>query len=681
MLCLVAVAVSSVPAGLRQPAANYRTAPVPAWTDTVALPDTANDTARDARDGILDLVEDNQMRVTSSSVERYYRHVAKVLSAAGLEQASQLQIEFDPSEESLVLHYVRITRGSQTIDAFDPSEVQIIQPERELDDRIYSGALEALVFLRDVRPGDVVDYAYSLDTRGEGFGGRFADTLVLGEDYPVRRIRWRLLWPEGRKLFFRAQNVDLSPRATTANGEVEYVWERERAPAVDVEDDAPAWFDPTPVVQVGEFETWGDVVAWALPLYKAPDALPSDLARQVDAWRSENARPEDRLVAAARFVQDEIRYTGIELGPSSFVPASPETVFRRRFGDCKDKSLLLATVLRAMGIEADPALVSLDAGRVVPDWLPSPLAFDHCIVRAAIDGKTYWIDPTIMLQRGGLVARRNPDYGHALVLRAGTTGLEAIGADRGEGPTTVVSEVYTLEGDDAARLETVSTYTGPDADDVRYALAETSIEDFGKDGLDYYGGDFASIEADGLPEVEDDEAANRIRITERYRITGFWEDGTRTLSADRIEDLLSSARVARRSGPLAIDYPVDVSETIEIRAQKPIAVSEESVTIGDEAVSFTYQVTNDEGAVRIGYRYRALTDFVPASRVMQHRETMKKMRKRLDYTLRRDAVGASRTATLAAVGGPALLLVGLGAIAAFLLRRRSAFSSDRRESV
>lgn len=671
-LATLSIAATLLAAGVWPPVArgaaerSFTVAPAPAWVEPVEPP-AADADPGDARDGILDLLEDSQARVTATSVERFYRHVAKALTPAGLEQISQIQVDFDPSEENLVVHYIRVRRGSETIDALRPADISIIQPERELADQIYSGELSAVAFLRDVRPGDVVEYAYSL-TSVEGYGGRYADELMLGEPYPVRKVRWRLVWPAGRPVWFRGQNTDAKPVAREVAGATEYTWEVDDAPAVDVEEDAPLWFDPTPVVQVSEFETWGDVVRWALPYYRPPASISPALARQIDEWRATYERPEDRLLAAARFVQDEVRYTGLELGPGSYQPADPSAVFERRFGDCKDKSVLLVAMLRAMGIEAAPALVNLDRGRTLADWQPSPLAFDHCIARAAVGGRTYWVDSTIVLQRGDLTRRANPDYGYALVVGEGVSDLQPIGTTADGGAATEVREVYTLDGD-GARLEVTTTYTGSDADDARYALAQSAVSDLAKDGVDYYGGEFPDLEPDGAPEVTDDEGANALRVTERYRIPRFWDDGARTFSAGRVEDMLESTRSGRRSGPLALDYPADVTQTIEVRAPAPVSVHAETGTLEDDAVRFAYRFAGDDRTVALEFHYQALHDSVPAARAAQHRELVKKIRKHLDYTLRRDEIGARSAASLALFGGP---LVGLGAIAAavFLVRRR-----------
>ena len=90
----------------------------------------------------------------------------------------------------------------------------------------------------------------------------------------------------------------------------------------------------------------------------------------------------------------------VALGESSHRPASPNEVLRRRFGDCKDKSLLLITLLRELGIDSKPVLLQIGRHMGLEKTLPSPQFFDHAIVQAALNGKTFFLDPTRLGQRG-----------------------------------------------------------------------------------------------------------------------------------------------------------------------------------------------------------------------------------------------------------------------------------------
>src|SRR5262249_5331409 len=106
----------------------------------------------------------------------------------------------------------------------------------------------------------------------------------------------------------------------------------------------------------------------------------------------------------------EIRYFSVSLGESSHRPTAPSAVLKRRYGDCKDKSLLLIALLRALGIEAHPVLLTIGQPRGLDKALPSPQLFNHAIVQVKLGGEAYYLDPTRLGQHGAL---RNMGQVHA----------------------------------------------------------------------------------------------------------------------------------------------------------------------------------------------------------------------------------------------------------------------------
>jgi tetratricopeptide (TPR) repeat protein len=105
-------------------------------------------------------------------------------------------------------------------------------------------------------------------------------------------------------------------------------------------------------------------------------------------------RDRDAIIArlSAR-LGAEVKYTGIEFGEASIVPRTPAEVFERRYGDCKDKALLLAALLRAAGIPADVALLDAGFGADIDPDVPGFGSFDHAIVYVP-GPKPLWIDAT-----------------------------------------------------------------------------------------------------------------------------------------------------------------------------------------------------------------------------------------------------------------------------------------------
>src|SRR5207248_2540777 len=115
----------------------------------------------------------------------YYRHVRKVFTPSAVQNASEITFDFDPSYQQLVIHDIAVIRGKETIHELDPASIRIIEKEDEAHDRIYDGILSAIAFVKDVRPGDVLDYSWSLQGANPLLGMKYADTYDLTTVVPA----------------------------------------------------------------------------------------------------------------------------------------------------------------------------------------------------------------------------------------------------------------------------------------------------------------------------------------------------------------------------------------------------------------------------------------------------------------------------------------------------------------
>jgi hypothetical protein len=626
---------------------SFSVKPAPSWVQQVPVSYTENEFSRNSGSGAVCLLEDQQTRVSAAGVERYWRSVTKVMNATGLDDASQLEIEFEPTYQKLTIHYIQIRRGDTTINALVPSEIKLIQKEEELDQRLYNGTLSAVAFLSGVRAGDVVDCAYTITGDNPVLGGRFADRVIMASDIPAQMLRCRLLWPSNRTLAYRNSRANEAPAVTQIGRDTEYLWQRTDVADHEVEDDAAAWFSLYPTIEFSEFNDWSDVVRWAKPLYDVKRPLSHGLISQIARWREQSSTAGERLIAALRFVQDEVRYLGIELGTYSHTPTQPSAVCERRFGDCKDKSLLLVTALRELGIEADPALVNTEAGEELDDEQPSPYAFNHVIVRATLDGNVYWFDPTITLQRGRLDQHYNPGYGRALVVREGASSLEEIPNPESPHPTTELREIYSAGSNQGpATLEVTTTYRRGDADAIRYTLSRQSLSEFINI---YLGGIYQqldpAIEREGQPQIHDDPDSNTIVIAERYKLSAFWQDQRRLFYAGRISSELRTATPSARQTPLPLDYPSFISETIEARLPSRFSIAADSGAVNTDQLDFRYSFNSDANVVTLNYQLRVLKDHVPTDQLGRHAEAVEKIQRLLAYEISKSGqsrMGSSR---------------------------------------
>ncbi|HKE96863.1 MAG TPA: DUF2569 domain-containing protein, partial [Povalibacter sp.] len=425
-----------------------------------------------------------------------------------------------------------------------------------------------------------------------------------------------------------------------------------------------------------------EVVAWALAEYDV-DSLSPQMQEQVKQWQSTPGTPAERIVEALRFVQDQIRYTGIEIGPGAYRPTPPDRVFQRRYGDCKDKVLLLTTLLHALGVDARPALVNTSLREHVAGLLPHPGAFDHAIVRVRLEGKTYWFDATRSLQGGTLRSIVQAYYGLALVVAPDAGTLERIDEPVIATPTTRVTETFDLRrGLYASGSLLVNTvYRGADADDMRRNLQSQTSAELSQRYLDYYRDWYPGIRADAKPESRDDRGENRIEIIERYTLDpGFHVEDDRSLRFEMnpyiVKAHAKAPKKTVRTSPLAVPHPVNVHYHAIVQLPEDWSANTGVVKVEDPAFVYRSNVKYAQRRIDASFEFRTLTDHVDAARVPAYAARLSQVRDDAGYALTHAGNSAAEAAPVTgsnlnvALVLAALLGLGGGVMVVSFLRRR-----------
>lgn len=564
------------------------------------------------------LLLDSQENIGTGEI--YTRICRQVLNETGVEHGSQLSFDFDPTYQELIIHSVWVIRGTNAVSQMDEKKFKLIQQEKDLDRNIYNGSWSAICLLEDVRPGDLIDFSYTVKGTNPILENRFANAWYVQWQVPVQNQRYRLVCPSSRRITIQNRGTVVQPTVTRTDDETEYVWKWSNVPALAAEPGTPIWYETHPQINVTEYANWAEVARWACKLYVSKNELSPELQNSMRLWGL-NKQAEVRATAAVQFVQDQIRYMGIEFGPHSHEPSDPSTVFARRFGDCKDKAFLLCTMLRELGVVAKPVLVNSYARRSIEDWQPSPFAFNHVVVQLVVGEKTYYVDPTISQQRGGLKDRYFPDYRFGLVVDPEATQLVRIEPMQTGVPHMTVTESFSIVGTNGMTyLKVKSRTSGLDADGLRRAVANVSQAELEKSYLNYYASAYAGIEMVGSVKIYDDERANTVDTEENYRIPNIWVEGrderkSCSFSPCTIRDLLGAPVSETRSSPYAMYHPANREHTIEINHPAKWRIKPDRKEIRNEFFDFTSDVTDSVTRTTLVFKYRTFTDTVPAAKV------------------------------------------------------------------
>jgi transglutaminase-like putative cysteine protease len=623
-------------------AAEYAIAPPAEWVAPLEIPFDSKPPDDEVSSGAHWLAIDRQIRVGPDSQKTYSLYAVRLLNEQGVDDNANLSIDFDPSYQTLTLHQVRLLRGSQSIDQLKSARISVLQREAQLEYRIYDGSLTVDIILDDVRVGDVLVYAYTVSGHNPVFGDRFFDSEQMQWGVPIGVQRLRVVYPPDRPIRHRAYRLDLEPVITRGQQEVELTWTQRDVPALIDESSRPGWHVFYPYVQFSEMATWAEVNDWAESLFRVRPVTDASLRERIASLRESAPDDAGRLLETLRFVQRDVRYLGIEMGTGSHEPSQPAVVLKRRFGDCKDKSLLMVTMLSALGIEAAPVLVDSTSGRTLADRLPTPIEFDHAIVRARLDGRDYWLDPTLSPQSGDLEHLHQPDYDLVLVVAPGNKALERMPrADSSQRMQEVV-DVFDLTAGlrKPGKLTVTTDYYRDDADRMRARLRAASRAELQTEYLNYYAGTYEGIETTAPLDVTDDASKNRVRVVEHYRIPKPFEDDEDAqlrfeISAYSLTDFVSKPDTKQRTTPLAVSHPVNIAHRIEVRLPESWPVRKESGTVRDGAFEFKYRRGHGKTnrVIVLDYEFRSLSDFVAPEQIAGYLKDLERVDDEISYWL------------------------------------------------
>ena len=226
---------------------------------------------------------------------------------------------------------------------------------------------------------------------------------------------------------------------------------------------------------------WAKVGNWYQDLAAPSSEGTSEIATKSRSLAAPDADFTRRIQKVATFLQEEIRYVGIEIGIGGFKPHAATDVFRNRYGDCKDKATLLIAMLDAVGIRATWVLVDTHRGFIDPH-VPSvdgnhaiaaieiPTGYDNPLLKAVVTartGKRYLIfDPTNPYVSIGLL----PSYlqgSYGILVAGNNSQVIELPVLQPDSDSTIRTASFELNADGSIKGTVTVTHNGASAGRLR----------------------------------------------------------------------------------------------------------------------------------------------------------------------------------------------------------------------
>ncbi len=628
--------------------------PEPQWLFKTKSNHAQSLSLNDVNNGYYIELVDHQVNLGAQT--EFLHAIRHIANESGVQNASEVSVAFAPEFQRVVFHKLNLWRGDKIISQLRPEQIKVVQEETDASDFQYNGLKRAFVIVHGVQKEDRIEFSYSIIGFNPVFGNLYSDKIYFANSTLVERYFETIIVPADRSLAVKTFNGATTPEISKQGDQQIYHWNNPPVKLTESQPDVPLWFDNYPYIAVSEFNNWKDVIDWGVKLfqnYQYP--ITADLKKRITQWRELAQGDKDLFTnMAIRFVQDQVRYLGLEIGSYTHKPHAPGDVYRRRFGDCKDKALLLATILQQESIPAYVALVNTTTRSKLAETAPSASAFDHAIVAIQRSSGYIYIDATIAYQRGEIANVYIPDYGYALVLREGQTELQPI--EPGFLYRTNVKERLIVTPKDSCRLFVNTVYIGGAADFIRSSLAETGSKDLEDTYRNYYIKNYEGIKFAKPIVLADDSSRNELTVTEDYIMPSLWHDnkkGNKSIDvfSKAIYEQLPDPSNAYAGAPVAIPFPREMSYELEISMPENWSFPTEGIHIKNNAYRFDFTPEVKNNLVTLRYYYKTFKDHIPPDEVAQYKNDYKKIEADFDFSLFYSGVDAGKSNDKAGTAG------------------------------
>ncbi|MEJ2762885.1 DUF3857 domain-containing transglutaminase family protein [Photobacterium sp. MCCC 1A19761] len=332
------------------------------------------------------LLRDTQFHIGPDSVTMRKKIVNYFPRFVDAENYGSQSIYYNPRFQSLrVISAASITREGK-IKQIDPSQAQVLDTNEY---NTFSSDKEVVLALPGLAEGSFAVLEYEVITQRGLMESDWSEELYTQGNYPIQHYRLDISWDSSQQINWATDSESVhceqQGSSLTCHG-----------------DDLPAyqgdyqayWRDHIGRVSVGVLDSWKQVIEKASQAMAEANKNTDGLVSLADSLTRGTRSIEENIANILDFVSRDIRYVSMSEHGNAMTPHTIAETIENRFGDCKDKSVLLKALLQESGLSPRLVLVSTQRTADRKFLVPTMNAYNHVIVCFNLEGQEYCVDPT-----------------------------------------------------------------------------------------------------------------------------------------------------------------------------------------------------------------------------------------------------------------------------------------------
>ena len=270
-----------------------------------------------------------------------------------------------------------------------------------------------------------------------------------------------------------------------------------------------------------------------------------------------------------------------------------------------------------LGFTAFPVLVHTDWKGQIQEWLPSPGAFNHAIVKLEHRSKIYWIDPTRAGQGGKLDNLSSVDYEIGLVIGVQKENLQVIEKAPPRNNIIIKTTFDLSEGTPHAIMLVETRYSREDANWFRRHLRSIKLPQISQNYLDFFTKHYNDVKRLSDVTVHENFEENIFIVNESYTIDdlGKYEEENRLHIFEvypvNLFPYINLKIDLKRETPLSIPYPFDITDEIHFQLPTKIDVNGAGLDLQNEYMEYKSEwIKVDELHFIVKFQFKSKKDHI-----------------------------------------------------------------------
>lgn len=246
--------------------------------------------------------------------------------------------------------------------------------------------------------GDVIYVNYEMRYTGSGrFYQDYVDYYQLEAFVPKSETIYKIVVPNELKLNYEVRNGEVDLDVKEEEEHKIYTWTLSNDEGLSrAEDLMPQEYDIAKYLHVSTIPEWNDISNWYSDLVRSQitsNTTVDEVFTSIFPNGYDTLSDEEKAKAIYYYIMENINYSSVSFRQSGFIPQKPSKTIKTKLGDCKDVSTLFVTLAQKADLKANLVLVLTSDNGINALRLPSQ-NFNHCIVKANIDGKERFLELT-----------------------------------------------------------------------------------------------------------------------------------------------------------------------------------------------------------------------------------------------------------------------------------------------